>query len=223
MKRLLIACETIKDEVEMAMQKTGEELEVVWMSNLLHDSPERLKNALQEEIDKAEDRYDELLFAYGNCGNGLLGLKSEKATLIIPRYGDCIDILLCEKENLERIRTSTYFLTQGWLKGEKSLDKEYQHNLEKYGESRARRVMNIMFKNYKNLMLIDTGAYDLAEHLPRVNDIGELIGLEVVVDQGSISPLEKLVTGQWDDGFCIIPPGQITTHLDFEDVAVRKV
>lgn len=223
MKRLLIACETIKDEVEMAMQKTGVELEVVWMSNLLHDSPERLKNALQEEIDKAEDRYDELLFAYGNCGNGLLGLKSEKATLIIPRYGDCIDILLCEKENLERIRTSTYFLTQGWLKGEKSLDKEYQHNLEKYGESRARRVMNIMFKNYKNLMLIDTGAYDLAEHLPRVNDIGELIGLEVVVDQGSISPLEKLVTGQWDDGFCIIPPGRITTHHDFEGVAVRKV
>ncbi|MBI4855400.1 MAG: DUF1638 domain-containing protein [Acetobacterium woodii] len=223
MKRLLIACETIKDEVEMAMQKTGVELEVVWMSNLLHDSPERLKNALQEEIDKAEDRYDELLFAYGNCGNGLLGLKSEKATLIIPRYGDCIDILLCEKENLERIRTSTYFLTQGWLKGEKSLDKEYQHNLEKYGESRARRVMNIMFKNYKNLMLIDTGAYDLAEHLPRVNDIGELIGLEVVVDQGSISPLEKLVAGQWDDGFCIIPLGRITTHHDFEGVAVRKV
>lgn len=223
MKRLLIACETIKDEVEMAMQKTGVELEVVWMSNLLHDSPERLKNALQEEIDKAEDRYDELLFAYGNCGNGLLGLKSEKATLIIPRYGDCIDILLCEKENLERIRTSTYFLTQGWLKGEKSLDKEYQHNLEKYGESRARRVMNIMFKNYKNLMLIDTGAYDLAEHLPRVNDIGELIGLEVVVDQGSISPLEKLVAGQWDDGFCIIAPGHITNHQDFEGVAVRKV
>jgi hypothetical protein len=223
MKRLLIACETIRDEVEMAMQKTGVELEVVWMSNLLHDSPERLKSALQEEIDKAEDHYDELLFAYGNCGNGLLGLKSEKATLIIPRYGDCIDILLCEKENLERIRTSTYFLTQGWLKGEKSLDKEYQHNLEKYGESRARRVMNIMFKNYKSLMLIDTGAYDLAEHLPRVNDIGELIGLEVVVDQGSISPLEKLVAGQWDDGFCIILPGRITTHHDFDGVAVRNV
>ena len=223
MKRLLIACETIRDEVEMAIQRTGAELETVWMSNLLHDSPERLKNALQEEIDKAEANYDELLFAYGNCGNGLLGLKSEKATLIIPRYGDCIDILLCEKENLERIRTSTYFLTQGWLKGEKSLDKEYQHNLEKYGESRAKRVMNIMFKNYKNLMLIDTGAYDLAEHLPRVNDIGELIGLEVVVDQGSISPLEKLVAGTWNEDFCIIPPGQITTHHDFEGVAVRKV
>ena len=223
MKRLLIACETIRDEVELALQRTGAELEIVWMSNLLHDSPERLKNALQEKIDKAEDDYDQLLFAYGNCGNGLLGLKSEKATLIIPRYGDCIDILLSEKKNLERIRTSTYFLTQGWLRGEKSLDKEFQHNLEKYGESRARRVMEIMFKNYQKLMLIDSGAYPVADYLPRVNDIGELIGLEVVVDQGSITPLEKLVTGQWAEGFCIIPPGQVTTHDDFDGIAVRKV
>lgn len=223
MKRLLIACETIRDEVELALQRSGVEVDTVWMSNLLHDSPERLKNALQQEIDKVEADYDQLLFAYGNCGNGLLGLKSEKATLIIPRYGDCIDILLSEKENLERIRTSTYFLTQGWLRGEKSLDKEFQHNLEKYGESRARRVMEIMFKNYQKLMLIDSGAYPVADHLPRVNDIGQLIGLEVVVDQGSITPLEKLVTGQWTEGFCIIPPGQVTTHDDFEGVAIRKV
>lgn len=54
--------------------------------------------------------------------------------------------------------------------------------------------MNIMFKNYQKLMLIDSGAYPVADHLPRVNDIGQLIGLEVVVDQGSITPLEKLVT-----------------------------
>ncbi|AFA49710.1 DUF1638 domain-containing protein [Acetobacterium woodii] len=223
MKRLLIACETIKDEVEMAIKKTGIEMETIWMSNLLHDSPERLKNALQAEIDKAEAFYDQLLFAYGNCGNGLLGLKSEKAVLVIPRFGDCIDILLSEKENIERLRTSTYFLTQGWLKGEKSLDREYQHNLAKYGEKRARRVMDIMFKNYKNLMLIDTGAYQVADLMPRVNGIGELIGLKVVVEPGTISPLTKLITGQWSDEFCIIPPGRTTNHQDFEGVAVRNV
>lgn len=222
MKRLLIACETIRDEVEMAMQQTGVTMDTVWMSNLLHDSPERLKNALQQEIDKAENDYDQLLFAYGNCGNGLLGLKSEKATLIIPRYGDCIDILLSEKVNLERIRTSTYFLTEGWLRGDKSLDKEYAHNCEKYGEKRAKKVMEIMFRNYQNLMLIDTGAYAVADSLPRVNEIGQLIDLEVVVDQGSITPLKKLVTGQWQEGFCIIPAGQMSTHDDFEGVAVRN-
>ncbi len=222
MKRLLIVCETIRDEVELAMKKQGVEMETVWMPNNLHDSPERLRDALQVEINKAEGYYDELLFAYGNCGNGLLGLKSEKATIIIPRYGDCIDILLSEKANLERIRTNTYFLTQGWLRGDKSLDKEYEHNLKKYGEKRAKMVTNIMFKNYKNLMLIDTGAYDVKETLPRVNDIGKLIGLEVVISQGNISPLEKLVSGQWDDEFCVVLPGRPTSKDDFDGVAIRK-
>lgn len=222
MKRLLIACETMRDEVELALDKQGVEMEILWMPNNLHDSPERLRDALQAEITKAEARVDTILFAYGNCGNGLLGLKSEKATLVIPQYGDCIDILLCEKDNLERIRTTTYFLTSGWLKGDKTLDVEYQHNLKKYGEKRAKMIMNMMFKHYKKLMLIDTGAYDIPSVLPRVNDIGALIGLEVVVSQGSISPLEKLVSGQWEDKFCVIPPGRVTDYKDFMEISMRK-
>lgn len=223
MKRVLIACETIRDEVQLAKENTGVECETVWMSNLLHDSPERLKNALQEEINRVESDYEEILFAYGNCGNGLLGLKSEKATIIIPRYGDCIDMLLAQKNNLERIRTNTYFLTAGWLRGEKTLDREYEHNVQKYGEKRARKVMNIMFRHYRHLMLIDTGAYQVADSLPRVKDIAELIGLEVIVDQGTISPLEKLILGQWDEHFCAVSPGRATNHADFEGVSIRPV
>jgi hypothetical protein len=223
MKRVLIACETINDEVELAKKNTGVECETVWMSNLLHDSPERLKKALQEEINRVESDCDEILFAYGNCGNGLLGLKSEKATIVIPRYGDCIDILLSQKNNLERIRTTTYFLTAGWLRGEKTLDREYEHNLQKYGEKRARKVMDIMFRHYQHLMLIDTGAYQVADSLSRVNAIADLIGLKVIVDQGTISPLEKLILGQWDEHFCVVPPGRATSHTDFEGIAIRTV
>ncbi|MBK5243478.1 MAG: DUF1638 domain-containing protein [Eubacteriaceae bacterium] len=222
MKRLLIVCETIRNEVELALKNQAVEIETLWMPNTLHDSPERLRDALQIEINKAEEEYDELLFAYGNCGNGLLGLKSTKATMIIPKYGDCIDIVLSETANLERIRTTTYFLTEGWLKGEKTLDIEYERNLKKYGERRAKMIMNMMFKHYKNLMLIDTGAFDVKETLPRVNDIGKLIGLEVIVRQGSISPLKKLVSGQWDEKFCVIPPGRPTDYNDFLGISMRK-
>lgn len=222
MKRLLIACETIRNEVELALKNRAVEIEILWMANTLHDSPDRLRDALQAEINKSEEAYDEILFAYGNCGNGLLGLKSEKAILVIPKYGDCIDILLSETDNLERIRTTTYFLTQGWLNGEKTLDIEYEYNLKKYGERRAKMIMNIMFKHYKNLMLIDTGAFNVEEALPRVKDIGELIGLDVVISQGSISPLEKLISGQWDEKFCVIPPGRPTDYDDFLGISMRK-
>lgn len=222
MKRLLIACETIRNEVELALKTQAVEIATLWMPNTLHDAPERLRDALQAEINKAEEEYDELLFAYGNCGNGLLGLKSTKATMIIPKYGDCIDIVLSETANLERIRTTTYFLTEGWLKGEKTLDIEYERNLKRYGERRAKMIMNMMFKHYKNLMLIDTGAFNVEEALPRVNDIGELIGLDVIVRQGSISPLEKLVSGQWEEKFCVIPPGRSTDYDDFLEISMRK-
>jgi len=222
MKRLLIACETIRNEVELALKNRAVEIEILWMANTLHDSPDRLRDALQAEINKSEEAYDEILFAYGNCGNGLLGLKSEKAILVIPKYGDCIDILLSETDNLERIRTTTYFLTQGWLNGEKTLDIEYEYNLKKYGERRAKMIMNIMFKHYKNLMLIDTGAFNVEEALPRVKDIGELIGLDVVISQGSISPLEKLISGQWDEKFCVIPPGRAADYDDFLGISMRK-
>ena len=222
MKRLLIACETIRNEVELALKNRAVEIEILWMANTLHDSPDRLRDALQAEINKSEAAYDEILFAYGNCGNGLLGLKSEKAILVIPKYGDCIEILLSETDNLERIRTTTYFLTQGWLNGEKTLDIEYEYNLKKYGERRAKMIMNIMFKHYKNLMLIDTGAFNVEAALPRVKDIGELIGLDVVISQGSISPLEKLVSGQWDEKFCVIPPGHPTDYDDFLGISLSK-
>jgi len=131
-------------------------------------------------------------------------------------------MLLCETDNLERVRTNTYFLTDGWLKGEKTLDVEYEHNMKKYGEKRAKRIMGIMFKHYKNLMLIDTGAYDTEKVLPRVNDIAELIGLEVIVTAGSISPLEKLVSGQWEEKFCVVPPGRATNYEDFLGIAIRN-
>ncbi|MEG0494714.1 MAG: DUF1638 domain-containing protein, partial [Eubacterium sp.] len=78
------------------------EIETIWMSNTLHTYPEKLRDALQEEIDKVEGKdVNELLFAYGNCGNGLVGLKSKTATMIIPKYGDCIDIFLNKHKNLE--------------------------------------------------------------------------------------------------------------------------
>ncbi|MGV8905134.1 MAG: DUF1638 domain-containing protein [Acetobacterium sp.] len=222
MNRLLIACETIRNEVELALKNQAVEIETLWMVNTLHDSPDRLREALQIEINKAEEDYDELLFAYGNCGNGLLGLKSEKATLVIPKYGDCIDIFLSETENLERIRTSTYFLTEGWLKGEKTLDIEYERNLKKYGEKRAKWINDKMFNHYKELMLIDTGAFAVEGALPRVNTIGKLIGLDVIVSKGSISPLEKLITGQWEENFCVIPPGRASDYDDFLGISMRK-
>lgn len=221
-KRKLLACETIKDEVELIKEKCGVNIETVWMDNTLHAYPENLRDALQAEIDRAEPETEELLFAYGNCGNGLVGLESRSATMIIPRYGDCIDMFLSNLENLERVRTTTYFLTRGWLDGKQSLEWEIDYNYKRFGEKRARKIMDMIYRHYEYLMLIDTGAYDLDQAKPRVDKIAETIKLEPVVKEGDISPIEKLLTGDWDgEHFCVIPPGRKTTYHDFDGASLR--
>jgi hypothetical protein len=66
-------------------------------------------------------------------------------------------------------------------------------------------------------MLIDTGAYKVDDWLDKTKEIGQMLDLEVVVDQGSIAPIEKLLTGDWDQQFLIINPGRVTVQSDFMD------
>ena len=218
--RKLLACETLRDEIEMLVAQEKIEIETKWMSNELHTHPENLRAALHDEIDASKD-IDELLFAYGNCGNGLVGLKSETSTLIIPKFGDCIDIMLWRCHHLERVRTYTYFLTQGWLNGGHGLEWEIDYNLKRFGEKRAKKIMDMMYKHYKELMLIDTGAYDVAAAMPRVKRIAKAVDMEPVIQKGDLTPLKKLLLGLWDEDFCIVKPGQTTTYKDFDGTNLR--
>lgn len=222
MIQLLIACETLRNEVELALSKTKVKIAIRWMANGLHDQPDRLNKALQEVIDEVEDDYDSLLFAYGSCGNGLVGIKSAKAMMVVPRFEDCIAMLLSNQDKLDRIRTTTYFLTPGWMIGEKSLEVEYEEMLTKYGEEKTKKIYQIMFKSYQDLMLIDTKAYQVAPWMDQVKQIAEKLGLDVLVGQGTISVLEKLLKGDWDDDFCLIPAGRPTTYDDFYQVGAKK-
>ncbi len=222
MTQLLIACETLRHEVELALSKTKVDIATRWMANGLHEKPDRLKAGLQEVIDAVEDDYDTLLFAYGSCGNGLVGLKSTKAMLVVPRFEDCIAILLANQGKLKQMRTTTYFLTPGWMAGERSLEVEYGQVVKKYGEKKTKKIYQIIFKNYQDLMLIDTSAYQVEPWMDRVNKIADQVGLDVVVGRGSVRVLEKLLRGDWDEDFCQVPPGRPTTHEDFYQVRAKK-
>jgi hypothetical protein len=53
--------------------------------------------------------------------------------------------------------------------------------------------------------------------LEKTKEIGQMLNLEVVVDQGSITPIEKLLTGDWDQNFLVIDSGRVTVQSDFLD------
>lgn len=88
--------------------------------------------------------------------------------------------------------------------------------MERYGEEQAERVMRIMLEHYRRLVLIDTGAYPLADKcLEKSFALAKRLGLRYQIEPGSLNLLKKLLTGPWDEDFVILQPGTALSMNDF--------
>lgn len=214
MGRVLIACETLKDEIEKVIETLALSIPICWMGNSLHSAPEQLREKLQSTLDGMTG-YDEILLGYGNCGNGLVGLCSHNATLVVPKFADCIDMLLSDNHTLDKARHNTYFLTKGWLRGESPLMDSWRYQLRRYGKEQSKKIMRVLYRNYTHLMMIKTGTYELSEIQDEIDEFTAMTDLKLIQGEGSLTILQKLLTGQWDEDFCIIDRGRATTIDDF--------
>lgn len=220
METVILACNTIRNELEKAAAETSCPHGFVWVESGLHLVTASLRRRLQEELDQITG-VQRVLLAFGFCGNAVAGLKSRDYELVIPRVDDCITLLLGSKENRERCcrQGGVYFLTKGWLEGEINIWKEYHAVLERFGPERTERIYRLMLAHYKFLALIDTGAYDLPTLLPHVRQISATLKLELLILEGTDRYLKNFLLGPWNnDHFVIIPP--LTTielaHLGFD-------
>ena len=210
----VIACETLRDELELAMREVGCEFQPIWLSSDYHRDPALLRSRLQEEIDRLKD-VDQILLAYGCCGNGTVGLKASTAELIIPKAEDCIGIVLNKPGQNQERPLGTFFLTKGWLTGPNSFNAEIKHAVDRFGEQRAKRIIELMFKHYKQLLMIDTKAYSIPECLPEARELAETLKLELNFAEGDVWQLKTLLRGCRDQGLCYIPKGCTVTEQDF--------
>lgn len=226
-KYIIVACNTLRNELEEAIIRTECPYPVYWIESGLHQYPERLKGRIQEEMERFSN-IDSLLLVFGYCGNAVLGLTPPSFHLIFPKVDDCISLLLGSvKARKEIERLGTYFLTEGWLEHENNLWKEYQYTLEKYGEKRGKRLFALMLKHYTDLIVIDTGCYDIDRFRKRAEEIAGHLGLSLETVPGTTRYLEKLLTGPHDKEFIRVPPGKTVTMKDLytegEEVHQPKV
>lgn len=210
----LIACKTLRHEINQAMHDLGCQYPITWVDSEYHNDPDGLRVKLQEEIDKIKD-VDTILLAYGCCGNGTVGLNASTADLIVPRIEDCIAMVLSKSGQIYKKQKATFYLTKGWLEGTNSLTKEIEHAVKRYGEQQAKRVFELMFKHYKYLMLIDTKAYSLDDCLAETKTLAESLNLKLIIAQGDIWLLKKLLAGSSDQDFCLIRKGETVSNQDF--------
>lgn len=172
----VIACDVLNREISFLASQSKHFVDVTFLHQGLHDTPDILKRNLQEEIDKANSGfpynylntypdYDYILLAYGLCSNGITGITSRNIPMIIPRAHDCITLLLGSKERYTELfakHPGTYWFSGGWIErawqpSELKYEALLKDYTERYGEENAEYLIQMeqdWIKNYSSAALI---------------------------------------------------------------------
>jgi hypothetical protein len=216
----IIACSTIRDEVDVLRG----DIPVEYLDGFLHDTPDVLRDRLNERI-AATPGDCTILLAYGRCSNGATGLVAGAHRLVIPATDDCIAILLGSRRAYLREfseHPGTYYYTRGWIEELEDPYREYLKMIPRMGEEKARMVAHMILESYTRVAVIDTGTYDMAKAGEYVQTVSEFYGLPVVDLDGSLRLLEKLIRGPHDEEFFVVEPGGVLDEELFWGLADRE-
>ena len=83
MAEVLLSCEMLEDEMQLALQRTGVQMPIVWLDAGLHEYPAKLRASLREKIAELEQSYDTILLGFCLCGNAMDGVGASRAQLVV--------------------------------------------------------------------------------------------------------------------------------------------
>jgi Protein of unknown function (DUF1638) len=211
----IIACPAVLGELE---EGAADGLPCETLDVGLHRSPDKLREALRAAVAANDEPGVTIVLGYGMCSKGVFGLKTEHATLVVPRVDDCIALLLGSNEAFAeqaRQERATYYLARGYIEACDTPFSEYERMAEKCGPERAERLSKMLLEHYTRLVLIDTGRYDLAPFREYAQRFADFYGLRLEEVPGTTRLVDMLVAGEWDDAFLVVPPGHEITLDDF--------
>ncbi len=214
-RRHVIACAAVIEEMQSWLPG---EISREALDFGLHLRPEKLREALQVKIDEAGQGAEVLLLGYGLCSMAVIGLQARNSHLVIPRVDDCIAIFLgscaAYKEQAKK-EPGTYYLTKGWIEVGDTPFEEHQQLVKRYGEEKARRMTQLMLKNYRRLALINTGQYEIKRFREYARKTAQAFDLRFEEIDGSLAIAQKMVNGPWDNDFLVVAPGETVKYADF--------
>ena len=223
-KSILIICETLYPEISEKIPPHISKVEVI--EYRYHLYPEKLNAKLisvVKDLDK-QNSWDQILLGFGLCSNAVIGIKSLKSRIVVPKADDCIALFL---GSIEAYRAElskepgTYYLTKGWIEcgGDGLAVLNRQHEWTRHlDEKTAEWFAHEMCKNYTRLALIETGGYDVNNYIDHANKVANTFKLRFEIMQGTLDYLIKLVNGPWDQSFVVVEPGYEITKEMFNNM-----
>lgn len=201
----------------------------------LHNTPEILRQQVQNAIDSVDGDYDAILIGYGLCSNGLVDIKAKDKKLVIMRGHDCITFLLGSKKRYQGYfdqNPGTYWYSPGWIDttlmpSKERLDTIYQEYKEKYGEENAGYLMQIeqqWIHDYSNAAYVDLGFYDTENYKEYTKKCAAELSWSYDELLGESRLIIDFLEGNWNaEEFLIVQPGeQVIASHDERIIDVRK-
>jgi hypothetical protein len=158
----IVACETLKREIDVVIEGDPSITHVEYLEFGLHTWPEELKKAVVERINNLEGKVDAVLLGYGVCNS----LKDVTSMVSVPTVrfdvDDCVGCLMTTAEyNRERkVCAGTFFATPAFCDmGTEWFKKELRKNMPNYEELGIddRWFLERMFDGYSRVLYIDPG------------------------------------------------------------------
>lgn len=211
-KKALLACEIIKDELCQVLEESNEDFDVIWLEEALHERPERLNLEIKKKISELTD-YDQIYLSYGLCGNALIGVKAENCEIFFPKIDDCIKGLMYFDPELSEMRRCSVFVSCGWLNTKNNTCIEYNRTYEKYGKEKAQQIFKTMYGNYKNVIYMQSEDEVSEDMIAKSEEMAKNLELELKYREASLNIYRELLTGKESERIGRIKDGE---EINFE-------
>lgn len=217
----LIGCPAVLGEMADAK---GAEVECQKMEARLHIRPKLLAEALATAVAAADEPGATIVLAYGMCSNAVLGLRTDHATLVVPKVDDCIAMFLGSNAAFQAESAKapgTYYVAKAYLDECDTIFSDHEALIEKRGLERADQMMCLLLDAYTRIVIIDMDRRGLGSSTTRVTAFARRFGLAVEHVQGTTRIVDALIAGEWGDDFVVAPPGHELTLADFRPELYR--
>lgn len=228
----LLTCSVFEREIALLTRGASHIAEVRWLEMGLHDRPDRLRAALQAELNRIEQRDDieAVALAYGLCGRGTDGLQPQRHKLVIPRAHDCITVFMGSKEKYtahQQRCPTCYYYTPGWNRGRRvpgpeklaSLKTELAKKFDADDVEFLIATEREQWAQHDTATYLDLGTDDAETEAAYARRCADWLGWKFERIRGDATLLRDLLFGNWDNQrFQIVDSGGKLIHAANESV-----